>query len=279
MQFKILALGGGGTKGILHIGAIKFLEEKYGNIQKKFTEGFYGCSIGSVVAVALAFNIDVTGLIRMSGKFSSFDQFLFTDLTLDKFKKSVDNKGLFDLKCLEGFFVDLFLTEGIDLRNKKISDAPNPLYICSTNITKKCITVFKGDVPIIQALGASCCIPLLFCPKILNGNVYIDGGFLTNKVLEFVPFKEREYTLSLSIIHDNMKFTPSKLVKFTSLEYLYGLYKVTCIYERKLTNLWNNINLNYKLPSGISDVGEEENKRMIDHGYELTCAFFAKSFN
>jgi len=279
MDFKILALGGGGTKGILHIGAIKYLEEKYGTIQKQFTGGFYGCSVGSIIAIAIAFNLDTEALVRMSGKFTSFDQFLFVDFTLDTVKESLNNKGLFDLKSLENFLVEVFLSEGIDLRDKKISDAPNPLYICSTNITKKCITVFKGDILITEALGASCCIPFLFCPKIINSNVFIDGGFLTNQVLDFVPLEQRDQTLSISIIHDNLKFTPSKMLKFSSIEYLYGLYKVSCIYERKLTNAWNNIKLHYKLPSGISDIGKEENKRMIDYGYELTGDFFTKSFN
>ena len=72
MGFKILALGGGGSKGYLHIGALKLLEEKYGNLQKKFTGGFYGCSIGSIFAIALAFGLNVEAIIRMSAMFSSY---------------------------------------------------------------------------------------------------------------------------------------------------------------------------------------------------------------
>ena len=61
MKYKILALGGGGTKGILHIGALKVLEE-YGKLIELFSEGIYGCSIGSVFAIAIGFGLDSNAL-------------------------------------------------------------------------------------------------------------------------------------------------------------------------------------------------------------------------
>ena len=160
-----------------------------------------------------------------------------------------------------------------------MSDAPYPLFICSSNISRKKITVFKGQVPILQAIGASCCIPVLFCPRVINDSAYVDGGFLTNVILDYVPEKDRAKTLSLSIIHDNPKITVSKLEKMSTLNYLYGLYKVSCLYESKRNNYWNNINLQHNLASGISDVGEKERNDMIAKGYELTDSFFAKNSN
>jgi NTE family protein len=279
MAFKILALGGGGTKGILHLGALKFLEEKYGNLQEKFTGGFYGCSVGSIVATCLAYGLNTTDLTRITTKFTSFSQILFNDLSVSKFRHSISKKGLFDPRCLEDYIAKILNEEGIDLRGKKISDAPYPLFICSTNITKNCITVFKGDIPILDAISASSCIPLLFCPKIINSSAYIDGGFLTNIVLSYVPLEDRESTLSLSIIHDNPRVTPTNLERITTVEYLYSLYKISCIYERKTNKSWNNIDLNHNLSSGISDVSEKEKNDMISRGYELTNMYFTQRLN
>lgn len=81
----------------------------------------------------------------------------------------------------------MLIEEGIDLKNKKISDAPYPLFICSSNLTRKTITVFKGDIPILDAISASACIPLIFYPKVINNCAYIDGGYLTNTMMNFIP--------------------------------------------------------------------------------------------
>jgi hypothetical protein len=59
-------------------------------------------------------------------------------------------------------------------------------------------------------------------------------------------------------------------------EYIYSLYKISCIYERKLKKHNNDIQLFYKLPSGISDVSEKQHKEMISQGYELTRRFFSQ---
>jgi NTE family protein len=276
MTFKILALGGGGTKGILHIGAIKFLEEKYGNVQEQFSGGFYGCSVGSIMATCLAFGMKSVDMERIACKFSSFSEILFEDMTLNRFEQSINKNGLFDPKCLEDFIEKMLNEEGIYLKGKKISDAPYPLYICSSNVTKKAITIFKGDIPILEAISASSCLPLIFCPKVINNCAYIDGGYLTNIIMNFIPVDEREHTLSISIVHEDPKLSPSKICKISTISYLYSLYMVSCFYERKLTNYQNNIELGHTLASGISDVGEKERNEMIARGYELTRAFYAK---
>jgi NTE family protein len=276
MVFKILALGGGGTKGILHIGAIKFLEEKYGNIQKQFSGGFYGCSVGSIMATCLAFGLKSEDMTRISSKFSSFSQILFEDMSVNRFKDSLNKKGLFDPKCLEDFVFKMMNEEGIDLKNKKISDAPYPLFICSSNLTRKTITVFKGDIPILDAISASACIPLIFYPKVINNCAYIDGGYLTNTMLNFIPPSDREHTLSLSIIHEDPKLSPSKICKMSSVSYLYALYTVSCLYERKVNISPNNIEMGCSLASGVSDISEKDRIDMINKGYELTRSFYSE---
>jgi len=276
MTFKILALGGGGTKGILHIGAIKFLEEKYGNVQKQFSGGFYGCSIGSIFAIALAFGVKTEQLTRMAEKFSSFTEILFNELSIDKFRDSLTRKGLFDTAPLGEFIAKMFDSEGIDLRGKNISDASYPLFICAANLTKKTNTVFTGNVPILDAMAASCCIPLIFCPKIINDFAYIDGGYFTNIMLNFVPVDDRDQTLTLSILHEDPKLSPSKISKISTISYLYSLYRVSCLYERKMNTSLNNIEMGCTLASGISDVGDKEREEMISRGYELTRAFYSQ---
>lgn len=276
MIYKILALGGGGTKGILHVGAIKVLEEK-GKLIELFSNGIYGCSVGSLYATGIAFGLNSIQIENMSAKFSSFNDTFFGNLSLNGLTTCLIKKGLFEMDLFEDFIVKTFLDENIDLRNKKISDALIPLKICATNITKKELTIFQGNFPVIKALRASCCIPLIFCPQEINDSLYIDGGYLTNIILDFVPPIDKEKTLCLSIVHDDPKLTPENISKISHLEFLYGLYKITCIYERKKNPHKNNINLYYSLPSGISDVSDKQRKEMIFKGSELTRRFFSQS--
>jgi hypothetical protein len=201
-------------------------------------------------------------------------------------RKYADYFKLFTLDIESIYNIELELAEAtltnvqkrnIDLQNKKISDALIPLKICATNITKKELTIFQGNFPVIKALRASCCIPLIFCPQEINGSLYIDGGYLTNIILDFVPPVDKEKTLCLSIAHDDPKLTPQNISKVSHLEYLYGLYKITCIYERKKNAHKNNINLYYNLPSGISDVSDRQRQEMIVKGSELTRRFLSQS--
>ena len=270
MTYKILALGGGGMKGFLHLGALKILEKKIN------FEEFYGCSVGCIVAIALAHELDCEALERMSTKISSFNK--FTTFSLIDLQSSFQKKGLFEMDLFENFILELFDSEGINLRSRNICDTPKKLNICATNITKHRLTVFTGKFPILKALRASCCIPLIFCPQIINDSIYIDGGFLTNVITDFIPKEKYQETLSLSIIHDDPKITPKTIKIIPHLEFLYGMYKSSCIYERKKTSFTNknNIDLNYSLPSGISDVGEKQRSEMISRGSELTLRFFSQ---
>jgi NTE family protein len=272
MTYNILALGGGGTKGILHLGALKFLEEH--NLMKNF-EGIYGCSVGSIFATALGFGLNVESLERMCKNFLSFES--LTKLSFNELEQSLKKKGLFEMDTFEEFIVETFASEGLDLRGKLIKDSKISLFIVSSNITRHIPTVFTGNIPVLKALRASCCIPLIFCPQIINDSVYIDGGYLTNIVLNIIPEKDRSKTLFLSIVHDDPKITPGNLEKLTHLEFLYGMYKSSCIYERKLNFRKNTINLNYELSSGISDIGPNQKKEMISRGYKLCRRFFTKA--
>jgi len=266
MTFKILALGGGGMKGILHLGALKALPFKF--------EEFYGCSVGAIVAVGLAHELDYLALERMSTKVSTFNK--FTTFSLVDLQTSFQKKGLFEMDLFELFILELFDSEGINLREKKICDTPKKLKICATNITKHRLTVFAGNILILKALRASCCIPLIFCPQIINDCVYIDGGYLTNIILDFIPREQHKLTLTLSIVHDDPKITPHTIKNISHLEFLYGMYKSSCIYQRFKHPHKNNINLNYNLPSGISDIGDKQRSEMISRGEELTLRFLSQ---
>jgi predicted acylesterase/phospholipase RssA len=70
LPFRALGLGGGGMKGILHIGALLELEKHQ---PLKFPDGVYGCSVGSIIAAFIAFELPIKNIIPFVRKNLSID--------------------------------------------------------------------------------------------------------------------------------------------------------------------------------------------------------------
>ncbi len=151
-----LALGGGGAKGMAHIGVIKVLEEN--NIPIDFISG---TSIGSLIGGFYAFSKNIKEIEEIALK-NNFMEYLsiFLDPSL--------NQGL-----IKGEKVTKFIEEYIG--KTKFEDLKIPLTTVSTNI--------KNGSPVIDSTGlvssgirASISIPALFKPVERNGVFLADGG-------------------------------------------------------------------------------------------------------
>lgn len=274
--FKILCLGGGGIKGIMHIGALEELEKEVGPLHKHFSKGVYGCSVGCLFATAIAFGISPQQIKKVYSKIADFKKLVdMNDLT--KIQNILNNKGVFSMTKFENILIQLFNEFKIDIKSKKCCDALIPLYISASNLSKGTPTLFTGNVPVLKAIMASCCLPFIFQPQIINNNIYVDGGFITNILLNLVPSEDRSMALSFSIIHTKEKIT--NLKSDSPLEYLYKLYKISCLYEHYKNSYKNNIDLWYDKGSGVSDFTEDEKNEMILIGSKLCRRFISQCTN
>jgi len=212
LPFKKLALSGGGIKGILHVGALLELSKHQ---KLDFPEGIYGSSIGAVVATYIAFGLPLNDkLIQLiSDKF--YVQNVVPSLGFKDLSSAFSQKGIFSMDLLEKSLCEIFQEFEIDIKTKKIKDSKMPLKIIASNITKGVPTIFTGDVFVIDALKCSCCLPGIFRPQELYGQIYVDGdiftpciGALEKDILEF----------SLKT-HLPDKITPSSLENLHVLSY------------------------------------------------------------
>ncbi len=151
-----LALSGGGARGILHLGVLQALEERGVEISC-----IAGTSIGAIIGAMYAAGHSPEMMLKLlSGK--SF---------LNMFSLKPSFRGLLEMKYLKRV---LQAELPNDFETLKI-----PFYACSTNLSKQEEVVFHaGDLH--QAVMASCCIPILFDPIVIDGNLYVDGGVLNN---------------------------------------------------------------------------------------------------
>jgi hypothetical protein len=184
MAYRSIALGGGGTRGGLHIGALRALREVKGDLE--FPDGITGGSIGAIIGTAIAFRVDLDRLQAVYDKYFTVSTFLPSPKVEDVLTV-LDRKGLFSMDHLEEQVVRIFHECGVELRGKRICDAPQPLTIIASNMTTARPTRLTGDVPILAALRCSSCIPGLFEPQELYGNIYLDAGMHLRCMVAIVP--------------------------------------------------------------------------------------------
>jgi NTE family protein len=183
-MFRSIALGGGGMRGGIHVGALTALHALRGNLD--FPDGVYGCSVGSILATAVAFRIPPETMREMFDEDFQLAKIL-PSLRVSNIQHMNTRKGLFSMDTLEQTIQASFLKRGIDLRSKVIADAPQKLFIQASNLTT-CRTVWlTGQVPILKAIMCSCCIPFVFEPQVLYNNLYIDGGIFEQFIHKLVP--------------------------------------------------------------------------------------------
>ena len=154
-----IALSGGGAKGFAHVGALKALEEC--GIRP---DAIAGVSAGAVVAALYSAGVPLDKMMKSftDAKFRDFCEF------------SVKGGGLFKIDKFKKF-----LRQTIGREYSDVGQLPIPVYIGATDLANGKAAVFeKGDI--VEAVAASCSIPILFRPVEIGGVRYVDGGVLRN---------------------------------------------------------------------------------------------------
>lgn len=160
-----LALGGGGARGFAHVGVLRALEQ-YGIKPDVIS----GTSAGSIIAALYADGYAPQHIIRL---FSEVNVKELVDVTmpresllkLDKFVNFIDKR----------------------LHSKRIEELKIPTYIVATDFDHgKSVAFDKGDLAI--RIAASCSIPIVFPPVVIDGVHYVDGGVMCN--LPATPIRE-----------------------------------------------------------------------------------------
>jgi len=264
-MFRSIALGGGGIRGFLLFGGLKAVEEHQGNLN--FPDGVYGCSVGAVIATGVAFGLTYKQMEEVGYKYVNTSGFLpsFRYATILAF---MQKKGLFTQDLMEELFLKIFDSVGIDLRGKMISDAPQKLYLLASNITTQRPTLLTGNIPLLAAMKASCCLPFIFHPQVIHNQLYIDGGVYAENMYDAVP----KGTLVLDIAHIKQSIFPSTLEAISVFDMVRTLWAGL----RSVRVHADAVNLNIDGVYLLDELKEEDKRRMMDAGYLQTMRFLAK---
>jgi predicted acylesterase/phospholipase RssA len=264
-MFSSLALGGGGVRGGLHVGALAALEKVRGSLT--FPNGIYGCSIGSIVATAIAFNLNSSQIHDMFTTHFELNK-IIPQIRLSSVSDLVSKKGLFQMDMLEKTILNAFDSQNIDLRGKLISETNQKLYIVASNMTTQNTTIFSENVPILDAIKCSSCLPLVFTPQILYNQVYLDGGVFVRCLSSVVP----EDTLTISITFPPQKVFPSDIENLTIPGFIGRIYSGS----QKAHVSKNTLHLHNDTINILQELTAEDKQLLYDQGYSQTLAFLTK---
>jgi len=159
-----IALSGGGARAIMHLGVIETLL-KNGIVPQVVSGASMGALVGAFYAAGYAPK-EIIQLLKKEQVPKYFNLFYF-------------RRGFRELQILRDILYKY-------LKENDFSILKYPLYVSVTNLnTGNNEIISKGNL--FEYLIASASMPLLFKPKYIEGNYYVDGGVSNNmpaKVLQ-----------------------------------------------------------------------------------------------
>jgi NTE family protein len=202
-----IVLSGGGIRGIAHLGVLKALINAGVKI-----DYISGTSAGSIAGAFYAAGIDPEEGLNI---------FIKTKL-LRFIRPAIGSLGLINIERTADILKEY-------IPQDKIEDLKIPLTICATNFSEGNIVYFtKG--PLIRAIHASSCIPGIFKPIMIEGQMFVDGGILNNFPVE--PLLDKcDYIIGSSCNH----LKPvDKITGITNLIQRAGIMSINHDMERKI---------------------------------------------
>ncbi len=202
-----LALGGGGARGLAHIGVLKVLEKE--NIRVNVISG---CSMGAVVGALYSY-------FQSSEKLESFfinfiENIDFDELGINELnEKKKNSSGIFDnismyIKIRYNLYKSLnrlsFFTE--EMTDKIFSHIPDTSIenlkikfsaIATDLITGKEINLTKGSLR--KVVRASSAIPAIFPPVKMDNMLLVDGGASESVPVEVVRTLGADRVLAIDV--------------------------------------------------------------------------------
>ncbi|BDC99230.1 patatin-like phospholipase family protein [Persicobacter psychrovividus] len=161
--YKIgIVLSGGGSKGLAHVGVLRYLEEIGIEI-----DAIAGTSAGAIVGGLYANGVpprEIKSFFQSTPIFHWQHRGFFSQRQFD---------GIIDSAKIIKFFKPYFPIDDF-------SHLKKDLYLVATDLQKGKERVFHGSGPVCKPIMASAAFPLVFSPVTIDDTLYSDGGILNH---------------------------------------------------------------------------------------------------
>lgn len=282
---KHIVISGGGIIGFSHYGVLRE-SNKRGMWAIENIESIYGTSVGSLLAIFISLNFD----------WSVLDDYIIKrpwhnviNFTMYSIIQSIESRGILNIKIFEEIFEPLFLSKNIDINItlKELYELTHiDIHIFATELnTFKLIDLCHSDYQewrVIDAVYASCCVPLLFTPLIKDSCCYLDGGFLLNYPMSECIRQGKNVNEIFGICQEMDKIHSLHIQEESTLfDYIFALLNKIVL---NIFNVYTHEHLKYEIKINtvkmglyaIFDFASSKDKRieMIDLGVNQCIEYF-----
>lgn len=258
-----LALSGGGTRGLSHIGVLKALERE--RIPIDFLAG---ASMGGVIAAGYATGMSPADLEEEAGKISRLRD------VLRLVDPAIPNAGLLRGKRLKEYFESR-------LGDCTFAELEYPLALVTVDLNTR-QEVIITDGPVALGLRATTSVPGIFMPLELDGMRLVDGGLLNNLPIDVTRKMGADIVLAVDVDPDpeeistgwegQYRWMPNGVARtFTILDESARLM-MRVIQEARMAEYPADVVMRPRLPSGFNIIsGYNRTEELVEAG-ELAVA-------
>jgi NTE family protein len=182
-----VVLGGGGMKGVAHVGALKVLH-RYGLVPDEYV----GTSVGSYIAALAAGGLTPDQIAELTLSFRPKDIMDYDWANL-VFRRS-RARSLYRGKALHDTIRRTLPVDRFELLK-------TPLYVTSVDLGsgQEVIWGLPGytEIPIHDCVVASCSIPGIYPPKKINQYYFVDGGLVDTLPLKVAVYNKADLIVAV----------------------------------------------------------------------------------
>lgn len=226
-----LSFSGGGSFGAVEIGILKYINE----IQPKKYDLYTGISVGALNAGVLSYYNDINLGIKNAEN-------LYTSINNRMIYNTIPNKrlSLLNTKPLHKTLTNII---------RSMNNTPSiHTLIGATNLYSGKLDIYafeeQDDINKVLLLMSSTAIPCLFPPVSFNDQLYVDGGTLSNELLE-VEHDNNYLNITFITPYDDLEYNNTPI---TSIKHV--LDRTIQILLCNFNNPTASINKNCKNPIG-----------------------------
>jgi len=245
---KNIVISGGAVWGFSAYGIIKHACLHH-YIDLKNIKAYYGTSVGTMLAILFALDYD----------FNIMDDFLIKrpwhtifEKGLFSLMESYQKMGLYTIESMTEIFTPLFRGKdiAIDITLREFYEKTNiEIYFYTIDINEyKSVEISYKSHPtwsVIEAIYASCAVPIMFQPLCKENKYYCDGGFINNFPLHNCMQNEDDHDSIFSINLCGPQTNINNInVNSTLFEYV---FHIIISYVLKITNENDKYNIKNKI--------------------------------
>lgn len=168
MERIVLVLGGGGVKGVAHVGAWRAILEAGYEVAE-----VVGTSIGALIGASIAGGASVERLEAQARALTKTD-------IVDVNRWAILPNGIRQEAVFRGLALRAYIDRVLPV--KEWAELPIPLGVNAVDLESGDTVWFgaggRKDVPLVEAVHASTSIPVFYPPVRINGMHLVDGGII-----------------------------------------------------------------------------------------------------